>query len=128
MNPTPDSASADLQQTIADLQRQLAEARAERDENEAQKGCSRRSVGGHQCLAWRSCAGVRRGPRMKRLVAAFALWLSVAVPALAQKADNPPLVGILRINTSDTVERAATGFKEALAALGLVDGSTIRLE
>ena len=37
MNPTPDSASADLQQTIADLQRQLAEARAERDESEAQK-------------------------------------------------------------------------------------------
>jgi hypothetical protein len=31
MNPTPDSASADLQQTIADLQHQLAEARAERD-------------------------------------------------------------------------------------------------
>jgi hypothetical protein len=26
MNPTPDSASADLQQTITDLQRQLAEA------------------------------------------------------------------------------------------------------
>jgi len=36
MNPTPDSASADLQQTIADLQRQPAEAR-ERDESEAQK-------------------------------------------------------------------------------------------
>ena len=65
---------------------------------------------------------------MKRLVAAFALWLCVGVPALAQKADNLPLVGILRINTPDTVEPAATGFKEALAALGLVDGRTIRLE
>jgi putative ABC transport system substrate-binding protein len=65
---------------------------------------------------------------MKRLVAVFALWLCVAVPALAQKADNLPLVGILRINTSETVEPAATGFKEALAALGLVDGRTIRLE
>jgi hypothetical protein len=32
MNPTPDSTSTDLQQTIADLQRQLAEARAERNE------------------------------------------------------------------------------------------------
>jgi hypothetical protein len=32
MNPTPDSASTDLQQTIADLRRQLAEARAERNE------------------------------------------------------------------------------------------------
>ena len=37
MNPTPDSASADLQQTIADLQRQLADARAGRDEGEAQR-------------------------------------------------------------------------------------------
>jgi len=37
MNPMSDSASADLQQTKADLQRQLAEARAERDESEAQK-------------------------------------------------------------------------------------------
>ena len=65
---------------------------------------------------------------MKRLVAAFALWLCAVIPALAQKADNLPLVGILRINTPDTVEPAATGFKEALAALGLVDGRTIRLE
>src|SRR6516165_7355635 len=32
MSPTPDSASANLQPTFADLQRQLAEARAERDE------------------------------------------------------------------------------------------------
>ena len=32
MYPTPDSTSANLQQTLADLQRRLAEARAERDE------------------------------------------------------------------------------------------------
>jgi len=32
MSPTPDSALANLQPTFADLQRQLAEARAERDE------------------------------------------------------------------------------------------------
>jgi hypothetical protein len=38
VNPTPDSASADLQQTIADLQRQRSEAGAERDESGAQKG------------------------------------------------------------------------------------------
>jgi PAS domain S-box-containing protein len=37
MSPTPSSATAGLRQTIADLQRQLAEARAERDESEAQK-------------------------------------------------------------------------------------------
>jgi GAF domain-containing protein len=37
MSPTPNSPAADLQQANADLQRQLAEARAERDESEAQK-------------------------------------------------------------------------------------------
>ena len=37
MYPTPDSTSADLKHTLADLQRRLAEARAERDESEAQK-------------------------------------------------------------------------------------------
>src|SRR5215470_13603298 len=36
MSPTPDSASANLQPTFADLQRQLAEARAERDEAQRQ--------------------------------------------------------------------------------------------
>jgi len=65
---------------------------------------------------------------VRRLVAAFALWLCAVIPALAQKPDNLPLVGILRINTPDTVEPSATGFKEALAALGLVDGRNIRLE
>jgi class 3 adenylate cyclase len=37
MSPTADGASADLQQTVAELQRQLAEARTERDEVEGQK-------------------------------------------------------------------------------------------
>jgi hypothetical protein len=37
MSPTPNSPTADLQQANADLQRQLVEARAERDESEAQK-------------------------------------------------------------------------------------------
>ena len=37
MSPTPNSPMADLQQANADLQRQLAEARAERDDSEAQK-------------------------------------------------------------------------------------------
>ena len=37
MSSTPNSPTADLQQANADLQRQLAEARAERDDSEAQK-------------------------------------------------------------------------------------------
>jgi putative ABC transport system substrate-binding protein len=65
---------------------------------------------------------------MKRVALALTLGLCAAGPAFGQNAGNLPLVGILRINTADTVEPAATGFKDALAALGLVDGRNIRLE
>ena len=65
---------------------------------------------------------------MRRVAAAFALWLCAAIPAFAQNRENLPIVGILRINTPDTVEPFATGFKDALAALGLVDGRNIRIE
>jgi ABC transporter substrate binding protein len=128
MNRPPDSASADLQQTRANLQRQLAEARAERDENEAQKGALAEVLVVINSSLDDLASVVRRGPRMKRLVAAFALWLCVAVPTLAQKTDNRPIVGILRMNAADNVEPSATGLKDALAALGLVDGRNIRLE
>jgi ABC-type uncharacterized transport system substrate-binding protein len=65
---------------------------------------------------------------MRRVALALALWLCAAIPAFAQNPGNLPIVGVLRINTADTVEPAATGFKEALAALGLIDGRNIRLE
>ena len=65
---------------------------------------------------------------MKRTAIAFALWLCAIIPAFAQNAGNLPIVGILRINTADNVEPFATGFKDALAALGLVDGRNIRIE
>jgi putative ABC transport system substrate-binding protein len=65
---------------------------------------------------------------MKRVALIFALGLCVTVPAFAQNPGNLPVVGILRINTADTVEPTATLFKDALAALGLVDGRNIRLE
>jgi putative ABC transport system substrate-binding protein len=65
---------------------------------------------------------------MRRLAAALALWLCPVIPVFAQNAENLPIVGILRINTPDNVEPFATGFKAALAALGLVDGRNIRLE
>jgi putative ABC transport system substrate-binding protein len=65
---------------------------------------------------------------VRRVAAAFALWLCAAIPAFAQNAGNLPIVGILRINTADTLEPFATEFKAALAALGLVDGRNIRLE
>jgi putative ABC transport system substrate-binding protein len=65
---------------------------------------------------------------VRRFTAAFALWLCAAIPALAQNAENLPVVGILRINAADNVEPFATEFKAALAAVGLVDGRNIRLE
>jgi putative tryptophan/tyrosine transport system substrate-binding protein len=65
---------------------------------------------------------------MRRVALALALGLFAAIPAVAQNAENLPIVGILRINTSNTVEPFATGFKDALAALGLVDGRNIRIE
>src|SRR6202047_3200635 len=65
---------------------------------------------------------------MKRVAAAFALWLCAAMPAFAQNRENLPVVGILRMNTADNVEPFAAGFKDALAALGLVDGRNIRIE
>jgi putative ABC transport system substrate-binding protein len=63
-----------------------------------------------------------------RRAAALALWLCAAIPAFAQNLENLPIIGILRNNTADSVEPFATGFKNALAALGLVDGRNIRLE
>jgi putative ABC transport system substrate-binding protein len=65
---------------------------------------------------------------VRRVAAALALWLCAAMPAFAQNRENLPVVGILRNNTADTAEPFATGFKAALAALGLVDGRNIRLE
>jgi hypothetical protein len=54
---------------------------------------------------------------VRRIAAAFALWLCAAIPAFAQNRENLPVVGILRINTADAVEPFATGFRSALAAI-----------
>jgi putative tryptophan/tyrosine transport system substrate-binding protein len=65
---------------------------------------------------------------MKYIGVFLVLAFCARAPAFAQNAANLPLVGVLRINTPDTVEPAATQFRAALAALGRVDGHTIRLE
>jgi putative tryptophan/tyrosine transport system substrate-binding protein len=65
---------------------------------------------------------------MRCFAAALVLWLCAIIPVFAQNAENLPIVGILRMNTADSVEPAATGIRNALAALGLVDGRNIRLE
>jgi hypothetical protein len=46
---------------------------------------------------------------MNRIALALALGLCAAVPAFGQNSGNLPLVGVLRINTADAVEPAATG-------------------
>jgi putative ABC transport system substrate-binding protein len=65
---------------------------------------------------------------VKRLCAALALWFCAAVPAFAQDRAELPLVGLLRIDTPATLGLTTGLLREALAALGYVDGSTIRLD
>jgi putative tryptophan/tyrosine transport system substrate-binding protein len=65
---------------------------------------------------------------MRRVAALVALALCAAVPAFAQNATRLPLVGVLRINTAANNEPTATMFRDALAALGDVDGRDLRLE
>ena len=56
------------------------------------------------------------------------VWLCNVVPAFAQNTGNLPLVGVLRLNTPENVEPIPTIFRNALAALGQVDGRNIRIE
>jgi putative ABC transport system substrate-binding protein len=65
---------------------------------------------------------------MKYIWPLFILALCAGAPAFAQDAASLPLVGVLRINTPDTIEPMATQFRADLAALGWVDGRAIRLE
>ena len=65
---------------------------------------------------------------MRRAAAALALGLCATIPAFAQDPENLPIVGTLRVNTPDTVEPFATGFRNALADRGLVDGRNIRID
>jgi putative tryptophan/tyrosine transport system substrate-binding protein len=51
-----------------------------------------------------------------------------SVQALAQDRSHLPLVGVLRLNTPENVEPIPTIFRDALAAMGHVDGRDIRIE
>jgi putative ABC transport system substrate-binding protein len=50
------------------------------------------------------------------------------IPVFAQSTGNLPLVGVLRLNTPENVEPIPTIFRNALAALGQVDGRNIRID
>src|SRR5712691_2177201 len=56
------------------------------------------------------------------------LSLCAALPAFAQDKTTLPLVGVLRLNTAANVEPFPTIFRNALAALGQIDGRNIRIE
>jgi len=65
---------------------------------------------------------------MRRLAVAFSLWLCAVSPAWAQQAGKTPFVGVLLINTAADPEPARSLLRDALAALGYVEGRSLRLE
>jgi putative ABC transport system substrate-binding protein len=56
------------------------------------------------------------------------LGVCTALPAFAQQVAQLPLVGVLNINTTANNEPNATMLRDALAALGDIDGNSIRLD
>jgi putative ABC transport system substrate-binding protein len=56
------------------------------------------------------------------------LGVCTALPAFAQQVARLPLVGVLNINTAANNEPNATMLRDALAALGDIDGKSIRLD
>ena len=65
---------------------------------------------------------------MRRIAAFLVLAVSAALPAFAQKVTQLPLVGVLNINTVASNQPIATMLRDALAALGDIDGKSIRLD
>src|SRR5579863_1790395 len=77
----------------------------------------------------RSFSALRmRGYRMRRIGALFVLCLSIAFPAVAEDRATLPTIAVLRVNTADTTEPGNTFLRNALAALGRIDGQNIRIE
>jgi putative ABC transport system substrate-binding protein len=64
---------------------------------------------------------------MKRLLAGLVVWLCAAVSGVAESA-SIPLVGVLLINEAANPQPATPLFRNALAALGYVEGRNLRLE
>jgi putative tryptophan/tyrosine transport system substrate-binding protein len=65
---------------------------------------------------------------MRRLELIFFLSLCSAAPVFAQNSEGLPIVGVLRLNTPENVEPFPTVFRNALAALGQIDGHNIRID
>src|SRR5712691_9094428 len=65
---------------------------------------------------------------MRQIAAALSLWLCLTASALAQETRSVPLVGVLMINTPANAEPIASLFRNALAAIGHVEGRNLRLD
>ena len=65
---------------------------------------------------------------MRQIAAFLVLAVCTALPAFAQEVTRLPLVGVLNINTVASNEPIATIMRDALAALGDIDGKSIRLD
>jgi hypothetical protein len=65
---------------------------------------------------------------MKAIFAALAIWVGATISTLAQDAGRLPLVGVMVTGTAATIPAARTRFREALAALGDVEGRNLRLD
>jgi putative ABC transport system substrate-binding protein len=64
---------------------------------------------------------------MKGIFTALAIWVGASIPALAQDAPRLPLVGVM-VTGSAANAPSTTLFREALAALGYVEGRNLRLD
>jgi putative ABC transport system substrate-binding protein len=65
---------------------------------------------------------------MKRIAAFLGLALCTAFPAFAQASARPPVVGVLRIDTTADASPSIAMYRDTLAALGYVDGKNLRLD
>jgi hypothetical protein len=65
---------------------------------------------------------------MRRIAALLALQLCALAPAFAQDTARPPVVGVLRIDTTAGASPFVGMYRDALAALGYVDGKNLRLD
>jgi putative ABC transport system substrate-binding protein len=65
---------------------------------------------------------------MRRPTLILFLWLCNAAPVFAQNSDSLPIVGVLRLDTPESVKLFQTVFPSALAAIGRVDGRNMRID
>jgi len=63
----------------------------------------------------------------EQLLGIFA-WACCLCPALAQSPANLPLVGVMRLDTPETVRPVEAIFRNTMSSLGQIDGTNVRIE